>query len=70
MEDQRRCQRVILRGVSACRKVEGLQIGEAIKMKRLILVNTSTHRLTKQEDKDKLDEIFKPYILKKYMEIK
>lgn len=37
-------------------------------MKRLILVNTSTHRLTKQEDKDKLDEIFKPYILKKYMD--
>jgi len=44
-----------------------LQIGGDIKMKRLILVNTCTHRLTKREDKTKLDEIFKSYIPKKYM---
>jgi hypothetical protein len=37
-------------------------------MKRLILVNTCTHRLTKRDSKEKLDELFKPYIPKKYMD--
>lgn len=36
-------------------------------MKRLIIINTTTHRETPRSAKQKLDEIFKEYIPKKYI---